>query len=140
MEGKWEKNSKKKDSSGIGSILGNAGKSDASKKSNDDLMWQTMYKNTDGVLKGKGNIDLNHRQVVHNPDGSISTERSITVGFDDGVYLLPTVINGKIVSDNEAIEYFRKTGEHLGRFDTEEDAEDYAVKLHERQDWYYHRK
>jgi hypothetical protein len=85
----------------------------------------------------RGNIDLNNRPVVKNPDGSISTERSITVGFDDGVYLLPTVVNGKIVSEKEAINHFLKTGEHLGRFNSEEEVGDYPVKLHERQERYY---
>lgn len=93
---------------------------------------------------GEGTIDLNHRKVVHNPDGSISTELSTTVGFDDGVYLLPTVIDGKIVSEDEAIDYFLETvrkgkPEYLGRFDNYMDADEYAMKLHNRQDWYYHR-
>ena len=98
-----------------------------------------LYEYTEGQLYGPGNIDLNHRKVVHNKDGSISTERSLTVNYDDGVYLIPTVVNGKILSDDDAIDYFEKYGEYLGRFDTNEEADEYAMILHNRQDWYYHR-
>lgn len=80
-----------------------------------------------------GNIDLHNRPVVKNPDGSISTVRSITVGFDDKTYVLPTVVNGRVVSDQEAIAHFRKTGEHLGAFNSLPEAEAYSQRLHQEQ-------
>lgn len=80
-----------------------------------------------------GNIDLNNRPVVHNADGTISTVRSITVGFDDGFYLIPTVVNGEVVSDEEAIDHYKQTGEHLGKFSDEASANAYAQQLHEDQ-------
>jgi len=80
-----------------------------------------------------GNIDLHNRPVVHNPDGSISTVRSITVGFGDKTYVLPTVVGGKVVSNREAIDHFRQTGEHLGAFGKREEADAYAQRLHEDQ-------
>jgi hypothetical protein len=43
------------------------------------------------------------------------------------------VIDGKVVSDNEAIRHFYATHEHLGIFDTPENADAYAEKLHEQQ-------
>jgi hypothetical protein len=81
----------------------------------------------------QGNIDLHNRPVVKNPDGSISTVRSITVGFGDKTYVLPTVVGGKVVGDEEAIAHFRKTGEHLGAFKRLEDAEAYSQRLHQEQ-------
>ena len=89
---------------------------------------------------GRGNIDLNNRIVVHNPDGSISTERSFSTNIDGLEVLLPTVINGVIVSEDEAIDYYFETGQYLGKFNTVEEAEEYAERLHERQDWYYNRR
>ena len=86
---------------------------------------------------GMGNIDLNNRIVVHNPDGSISTELSITVEYDGLQFLIPTVCAGEIVSEEDAIAYFEDTGEYLGIFNTVEEAEDYADRLHLRQEWYY---
>ena len=88
---------------------------------------------------GQGNINLNNRQVVYNPDGSISTERSFSVNIDGKEVLLPTVINGRVVSEDEAIEHYYRTGEYLGKFDTVAEADAYAEELHNRQDWYYNR-
>jgi hypothetical protein len=80
-----------------------------------------------------GNIDLHSRPVVRNADDSISTVLSITVGFGDKTYVLPRVVGGKVVSNQEAIDHFRQTGEHLGAYDKQKDAEDYSQRLHEEQ-------
>ena len=81
-----------------------------------------------------GNIDLNNRPKVKNPDGSTSTIRSITITDDQGkATLIPTVIGDKVVSNKEAIQHFQKTGEHLGVFDNESNANIFAEKLHKSQ-------
>jgi hypothetical protein len=80
-----------------------------------------------------GNIDIHHRPVVHNADGSISTVRTISVGTDAGEVLIPTVVGNKVVSNDEALRHYQQTGEHLGIFKTPEAATRYAKTLHEEQ-------
>ena len=99
----------------------------------------SQYKNDQ---YGKGNIDLANRPIYTNSDGKISTVDSITVGIDDKQVVLPTIIqdkygNAKKLSDDEAVEHYYATGEHLGKFNTQEEADEYAQSLHIDQDLYY---
>lgn len=80
-----------------------------------------------------GNIDIHNRPVAHNPNGSISTVLSMSIGTDKGEVLIPMVIGGKVVGKKEAIRHYEQTGEHLGIFDTPEHATAYARALHEQQ-------
>lgn len=85
-----------------------------------------------------GNIDLNNRPIVRNADGSISTVR--TMGFTDkggAVVNVPTVVGGKIVSDQEAIDNYYNTGQHLGIYRSVRDSNIAAEKLHRDQEKQY---
>jgi len=89
--------------------------------------------NAQGLLT-PGNIDLNRRPIVRNADGSISTVRSITITDDKGrAILIPTVVGHRVVSNQEAIQHYKQTGEHLGIFNSEDAADQYAQSLHESQ-------
>lgn len=81
-----------------------------------------------------GNIDIHNRPVVKNADGSISTVRSMSTNIDGREVLIPTVSDdGRIMSDDEAIDNFMRTGRHLGMFSSPEAATAYAEGLHNQQ-------
>jgi hypothetical protein len=81
-----------------------------------------------------GNIDLTRRPVVKNRDGTISTVRSMSVEIDGREVLIPTVSDdGRVLSDDDAIALFERTGRHLGVFDSPAAATAYAEQLHHSQ-------
>ncbi|HFP4012030.1 TPA: DNA transfer protein [Escherichia coli] len=103
---------------------------------------QAFYSAYPRGLIEKGNIDIHNRPVVKNSDGSISTVRSMSTNIDGREVLIPTVSDdGRIMSDDEAIDNFMRTGKHLGMFDNPDDATAYAESLHNQQaDEYLPRK
>jgi hypothetical protein len=81
-----------------------------------------------------GNIDLSKRPVVPNADGSISTVRSINVGIDGAEVLIPTVSDdGKVLSEEKAVDLYLRTGKHLGKFKTPAAASAYAKQVSQHQ-------
>lgn len=81
-----------------------------------------------------GNIDLLTRPIHHNTDGTISTVKSASFEVDGKEVLVPTIADdGTPLSDREAFDLYRKTGKHLGIFDSADNATAYAKKLHEDQ-------
>jgi hypothetical protein len=95
------------------------------------------YANVPGLVS-PGTINLAQRPIVKNADGSISTVRSISVGFDGAEFLIPTIgPNGETLSEKEAIDLFKKTGDHLGKFKDAKSATDFAERLHQDQEDFY---
>ena len=90
-------------------------------------------------LKGKqrGNINLKTRPKVKNKDGSYSTVRTIGIE-DNGKHVnIPTVVNGRVVSNQEAVNHYRRTGQHLGKYDSREEADAAARALSKSQSQRY---
>jgi len=86
----------------------------------------------DGLVAG-GNLDIYNRPLVNNPDGSISTTRSIGIGTDRGEVLVPGVGDGRQLSSAEARDRYQRTGENFGTFRSADEASAYARWLHEQQ-------
>ena len=82
-----------------------------------------------GGLVTPGNIDVSKLPAVRNLDGTVSTVRSMSVNINGKEVLIPTVINGRVVSDEEAIQSYLKTGRHLGMFSSPEAATAYGKSL-----------
>lgn len=73
-------------------------------------------------------------QTYGMPKGQIST--TLSASFNDGPgreVLVPTVVNGKFLTNAEAWKRYQDTGQHLGIFDTPANADAYAMALHNEQ-------
>lgn len=93
--------------------------------------------NIPGMIEA-GNIDIANRPVVRNPDGSISTVRSITVEADGKYVVLPTIDpQGNNLTPDQAWDRFVRTHENLGVFDSQQAADNYAQSLHTQQEQMY---
>ncbi len=77
-----------------------------------------------GMLE-PGNIDLYNR-----PDVEGSTVRSMSFNEDGREILIPTVVGNKIVSDEDAIAEYERSGQHMGVFESPEAATSYAEAVH----------
>jgi hypothetical protein len=87
-----------------------------------------------GGMLEQGNINLNNRPRVRNPDGTISTVRSTSVNIDGQEILLPTISDdGHNLTVAEAVRQYKQTGKHLGKFSDPQSATEYAQRLHEQQ-------
>lgn len=88
-------------------------------------------------LKVRGNINLFNRPSVYAGHGQYASVHSTSWNVQGLEVLMPTVIftGGKwrIVTDRQALNYFLKTGRHLGMFDTVAHANSYADRLHRQQ-------
>lgn len=94
------------------------------------------FRNIPGLVPGmvkEANTELWDRPELQNPDGSVSTTSSISIGTDEGEVLIPTVVDGVRLSEGDAIEHYRQTGQHLGVFSSVPAAEDYSLRLHNEQ-------
>jgi hypothetical protein len=81
-----------------------------------------------------GNIDVRNLPSVPNPEaGGTSTVWSMSIGTPEGEVLIPRVKNGSILSEDQAVNEYYKTGEHLGKFGSVPGAEQYAQQLHLQQ-------
>lgn len=101
-------------------------------KSNEMFAGQGAF--TEGEMQ-PGNLDLNTRPQVPNPEGGISTVYSTSFGTPQGEVLIPRVTDdGRILSEPEAIAHFRKTGKHMGIYSSPDEANRVAEQIHKDQE------
>jgi len=112
---------------------------DTSSKSISASDMDSMRKRKDDGLVSPGNINLHNRPVVDNPTGGKSTVYSMGIGIEKGrEALIPRVSDkGKILSEREAIDQFKKTHKHLGIYESRESAKRAAENLHKSQEKEY---
>lgn len=87
------------------------------------------FKPIDDDLIESGNIELYGRPEIEN-NGQKSTVFSSSFNIDGNEVLLPLADDGRILTEDEAINKYRKTGKHLGKFRTPQGATKYAEQLH----------
>ncbi len=99
----------------------------------DELVSPTIQGTLPGSgLVAPGNIDLNNRPKIYNPDGTISTELSFSFNDGQNEVLIPSIVNGRVLSQEQAIQHYFNTGDHLGKFDSIEAANAAAEQTHNR--------
>lgn len=92
----------------------------------------------DAMILEPGNIDLRNRPYVWHDDGSASTVRSMGVNLGDvggPETLIPTVSDdGSLLTPEEAIDEYIRTGKHLGQYSTVEASNEAGRLIHEDQE------
>ncbi len=125
-----------------GTATKNNGRENGETKVANGKTYDAVKSQYDADKFGKGNIDLTARPIYKNADGKISTVNSMSINEDGKEVLIPTIVNdkngnAKMLTEREAIEHYHNTGEFLGKFDTVDEANEYANALHIDQDIYY---
>jgi hypothetical protein len=73
------------------------------------------------------------KPIIVNDDGSVSTERTITIESDGKWYVVPTIVKGKDVGEREAEALFMEgQNKPVGEFETQKEADAYAAKRSQR--------
>ena len=83
----------------------------------------------EGLIE-RGNINL-YRPSIPNPEGGDSTVYSASFNFGGEEVLLPLADEGRILTEEQAIKEYQRTGKHLGKFSTTKAADAYAGQLHD---------
>ncbi len=86
----------------------------------------------DGLVR-PGTIDLTTLPAVNLGNGMWGTVHSASREVNGVEVLYPQIVNGKLVSDDEAFRYAMQTGRNLGTFTDGDAADKYALRLHN--DW-----
>lgn len=80
-------------------------------------------------------LNVSQRPAIWNPDGSVSTVSSIGVGDERGEWVIPTIIGGRRVSNQEATQLWRvgKNPPLGGPFRSVDESNRFAQQFHEQE-------
>ena len=81
-----------------------------------------------------GNIPLKGRPLIDLGDGRVGSEYSIGIEENGKEVLIPTIYDGERHSAAEAVQHYRETGQHLGKYSSIEAANQAAQIIHSRED------
>lgn len=101
----------------------------------DPAMWMSQIRLTPSMQPGTaagamspGEVAANKARI-QNSDGSFSTERTITIESDGKHYVIPTIVDGKVRSPEEATKLWADgKNKAVGVFDNDADAERFATQ------------
>ena len=85
-----------------------------------------------GNLRNEGRKVLFRRDKDGKVNGYSTTTSTVAQDEDGSFVVIPTTIDGKDYSQEEAVKHYRETGEHWGRAKSSEDAAKIAQGVHER--------
>jgi len=84
-------------------------------------------------LVERGTLDPYNRTRVPRPGGGYETMLTRGIELDGGrIAIIPSVVGGRELTREQAIEHFRQTYEHFGIFDSREAADAYDKALHDQ--------
>jgi hypothetical protein len=80
-------------------------------------------------------VQVSKQPIVRNPDGSISTVQTMGIHDEKGYVNLPMVSkSGKVLSPDEAVREYQRTGGHLGIYKSQAEADRGAELLHQSEE------
>jgi hypothetical protein len=80
-----------------------------------------------------GTLDPYNRVKVLRPGGGYETMLTRGIELDGGrIAIIPSVVGGRELTREQAIEHFHRTHEHFGIFDSREAADAYDKALHDQ--------
>ena len=88
----------------------------------------------------KGNIPLVGRPLIPMGKGNVGSEYSYTIEDNGAHVLIPSIFDGAPHTAKQAIAHYMATGQHLGKWDTNANADAAAEIIHNRENDVLYRK
>lgn len=123
----------------IGVAVSNAVESNYSDEAMDDL-FESFVQASEPLGLASQSVAINPTityepfEVVKNADGTVSTVDTISIEEDGLEVLIPTIVDGSRMTENEAINRYKGTGLHFGKYESIDEANAAASALHGKEE------